>query len=559
RYQAELGWSIHGNQTVLYYQTLSGEIVPLAIKNGKAYCLSCENVKRRGVKPRDFNDAYELFEDPTIGHRKKCKLISLEKKIKQQFERHIFKVIKGRAAEFTTKAELLEFYLKETQAVDIRFTDEQKDNLRKNLWRMIQPPEDISPPNTRSEKTELLPGSFTQPQRNPKQLSTNTAPISSHGARIFSSDTGSPTNSNQSRIPRSSAISAPNCIPPTLFRLSQQVVAEHSLQSSGCHQNSLMVNWFTKHHAQCFVGQSHENNKVIHWRFPLMLSQSLPDIPKGEDCTCTLNTIAMADILFRKGTHLPLWNGKMLVDIDGQRFPKKQQLFGGKENILPYSIFEAVVDALLRGREAFMNHPGKSVAEKQKDIGNPNPKSLELLKTGLIGSRPVQASDKTKKQAVNFFYGRLKSITECDELKQWPQILLYCGCDVQAFLVAYERETEAIMVFDGHPHDVRNNAYKNGAFVSCSKKEFLPEFCEFVINEYFPHLKHLAPEEEIFEMSFLYWKKSECLKDCDTPMDLHWKENTEALEKKMPFEKALFLKKSNLEADETGMRFKKKS
>uniref|UniRef100_A0AC34FLD5 Recombinase zinc beta ribbon domain-containing protein n=1 Tax=Panagrolaimus sp. ES5 TaxID=591445 RepID=A0AC34FLD5_9BILA len=143
----------------------NGEIVPLNIKNKLAYCRGCENLtsnkKSKGKKPikgRKFNDEHEFEADPTSGHHKECKFISVDQKLEEQFKNNLFQVIKDRKLEFKTKDEVLAFYLAEVEAINMELSGEQIENLRNNLWSMIKPVEEVFRPNTRSEQNEILPG-----------------------------------------------------------------------------------------------------------------------------------------------------------------------------------------------------------------------------------------------------------------------------------------------------------------------------------------------------------------------------------------------------------------
>uniref|UniRef100_A0AC34FL21 Uncharacterized protein n=1 Tax=Panagrolaimus sp. ES5 TaxID=591445 RepID=A0AC34FL21_9BILA len=122
----------------------------------------------------------------------------------------------------------------------------------------------------------------------------------------------------------------------------------------------------------------------------------------------------MADILFRKGIHLPLWNGQKLVDVDNEHFPKMQNPFGTTENVLPFSIFESVIDALLLGRKAFLACERDTTEAKREVIGHPHKGSFDLVGTGLEASVAATASKSSmdKKRAVYNLYKCIKSVIE---------------------------------------------------------------------------------------------------------------------------------------------------
>lgn len=73
------------------------------------------------------------------------------------------------------------------------------------------------------------------------------------------------------------------------------------------------------------------------WNFPISISQTRLGDRVYASSACALISVAMAENIFRKGIHLPLWNGVQVVDIDAARFPSKQnnnnRRFATKQNV----------------------------------------------------------------------------------------------------------------------------------------------------------------------------------------------------------------------------------
>uniref|UniRef100_A0AC34GE57 SMI1/KNR4 family protein n=1 Tax=Panagrolaimus sp. ES5 TaxID=591445 RepID=A0AC34GE57_9BILA len=149
---------------------------------------------------------------------------------------------------------------------------------------------------------------------------------------------------------------------------------------------------------------------------------------------------------------------------------------------LPLPYFAALAEGLSAGEKTF---EGFSPTQKRMK-GFTFAQSLQKAKSSFLPASYYYKIKSIEDAVTKLSHDIRVFITEYNKFKY---LFLWCGFAAKAFLVIFDPSCGSLVAMDSHSHG------DEGAMIVASRREYLSEFWEVIINEFVPELQNGSQEK----------------------------------------------------------------